>query len=136
MTFYLRLWICCFLRYHKLLLHHLSNAQCLQLGLYHPCSWNALFDSSLARYTVVILDRWRGKKSDGYMRILTEKKLSLDTQTNIGHQKTGSWVKGHSLGYSIKIKKNSRKKLKKTFHTPFYVGIWFQRVNLISSMWL
>jgi hypothetical protein len=42
---------------------------------------------------------------------------------NIGHQKTGSWVKGHSLGYSIKIKKNSRKKLKKTFHTPFYVGI-------------
>ena len=42
------------------------------------------------------------------MRILTEKKLSLDildTQTNIG-----SWVKGHSLGYSIKIKKNSRKK--------------------------
>jgi hypothetical protein len=56
----------------------------------------------------------RGKKSDGYMRILTEKKLSLDildTQTNIG-----SWVKGHSLGYSIKIKKNSRKKYLRKQH--------------------
>jgi hypothetical protein len=56
------------------------------------------------------------------MRILTEKKLSLDildTKTNIGHQKTGSWVKGHSLGYSIKIKKKLKKKEKKNIPYPF-----------------
>jgi hypothetical protein len=58
------------------------------------------------------------------MRILTEKKLSLDildTKTNIGHQKTGSWVKGHSLGYSIKIKKKLKKKEKKNHSIPLFM---------------
>lgn len=34
----------------------------------------------------------------------------LDKKTNIGHQKTGSWEKGHSLGYSIKKKFLKKKK--------------------------
>ena len=58
------------------------------------------------------------------MRILTEKKLSLDildTKTNIGHQKTGSWVKGHSLGYSIKIIKKIKKKEKKKHSIPLFM---------------
>ena len=52
------------------------------------------------------------------MRILTEKKLSLDildTQTNIG-----SWVKGHSLGYSIK-KKKRKEKSKKNHSIPLFM---------------